>query len=282
MTILGGMRRRIPFVAALLALLMAAPLASGAAGGSTAGNGTLRVCADPDYLPYSTRDGRGFENKIALAVGHALGQPVTFYWDSMRGPGGFDQFLQHTLRANHCDVVMNVPYASDNLEVTRPYYISSYVFVFPKAKHYDITSMDSPALKNLRIGFETDTPAENGLKLRALIIHADPYNIGDEQGQSPAAILDSLKTGKIAVAVTWEPSIGYFLRSRPDLTVVPVPNSRSQGSPEQYVFPMSMATRPGDKVLAAKLERVIAQHKAELNAILNQYGVRLYQPSASS
>jgi mxaJ protein len=95
-------------------------------------------------------------------------------------------------------------------------------------------------------------------------------------------MLDSLKTGKIAVAVTWEPSIGYFLRSRPDLAVVPVPNSRSQGSPEQYVFPMSMATRPGDKALAAKLERVIVQHKAELNAILTEYGVRLYQPSASS
>lgn len=278
---LGGMRRRISFVAAL-ALLIAAPLSGGAATGAAHGNGTLRVCADPDYLPYSTRDGRGFENKIALAVGHALGEPVTFYWASMRGPGGFDQFLQQSLRANHCDVVVNVPYASDNLEVTHPYYISSYVFVYPKAKHYDITSMDSPALKSLRIGFEADTPAENGLKLRALILHADPYDVGDQEGESPATILDSLKTGKIAVAVTWEPAVGYFLRSRPDLAVVPVPNSRSQGSPEQYVFPMSMATRPGDKALAAKLERVISQHRAELTSILNEYGVRLYQPSASS
>ncbi|HTJ25952.1 MAG TPA: transporter substrate-binding domain-containing protein [Candidatus Limnocylindria bacterium] len=274
-----GLRRRALLAAALLSLSVAAPLPGGAAiGGSSS---TLRVCADPDYMPYSARNGGGFENKIALAVGRALGEPVTFAWAPMRGPGGFDGFLRETLRAGKCDVLMDVPYASDNLKVTRPYYISSYVFVFPKAKHYDITSMDSPALKNLRIGFEADTPAEMGLKLRALILHADPYEIGDEEGVSPAKILDGVQSGKIAVAVTWEPSIGYFLRQRPDLAVVPVPNSRSQGSPEQYVFPMSMATRPDDGALAAKLERVISQHKAELDAILSAYGVRLYQPPAS-
>jgi mxaJ protein len=281
MIALFGQRRRALLAAALLGLSIAAPLPGGAAIGGAGSQGALRVCADPDYLPYSNRGRGGFENKIALAVGHALGQSVTFTWAPMRGPGGFDGFLRDTLRANRCDVVMDVPYASDNLKVTRPYYISSYVFVFPKAKHYDITSMDSPVLKNLRIGFEADTPAEMGLKLRALITHADPYQIGDEDGVSPAQILDGVQSGKIAVAVTWEPSIGYFLRTRPGLTVVPVPNSRTQGSPEQYVFPMSMATRPDDGALAAKLERVITEHKAELDSILSAYGVRLYQPSAT-
>ncbi len=267
-------RRGLPALGALLALLVAS-LSGGAARG--AGDaGTLRVCADPDYLPYSTRDGRGFENKIAEAMGRALGRKVSYTWASTRGPGGYDRFLRTTLRAGLCDLVVDVPYASNDLTVTRPYYVSSYVFVYPKAKHLDITSMDSPALKTVRIGFETETPAETGLKLRALIVHADPFEIGDEAGASPALILDALRAGKIAVAVTWEPSIGYFLRSRPELTVVPVPNSRSQGSPEQYVFPMAMATRPGDTVLAPQVERAIAQHKAELQAILNSYGVKLY------
>ncbi len=266
-------------LAALLALL-AASLSGGAARGAS-GAATLRVCADPDYLPYSTRDGRGFENKIALAMGRALGEPVAFTWASTRGPGGFDQFLQHTLRAGLCDVVVDVPYASANLTVTRPYYVSSYVFVYPKAKHLDITSMDSPALRNVRLGFEAETPAETGLKLRALITHADPFQVSEEPGTSPATILDAVQSGKITVAVTWEPSIGYFLRSRPGLAVVPVPNSRSQGSPEQYVFPMAMATRPGDTVLAPRLERAIAAHEAELTAILTAYGVRLYQPAGT-
>lgn len=265
---------RLRILGAAFALL-AASLSGGAARGASDG-GTLRVCADPNYLPYSTRDGRGFENKIAEAMGRALGRKVSYTWASTRGPGGYDRFLRTTLRAGLCDLVVDVPYASNDLTVTRPYYVSSYVFVYPKAKHLDITSMDSPALKNVRIGFETETPAETGLKLRALIVHADPFEIGDEAGTSPALILDAIQAGKIAVAVTWEPSIGYFLRSRPQLAVVPVPNTRSQGSPEQYVFPMSMATRPGDTVLAPRIERAIAQHKAELEAILNSYGVKLY------
>ncbi|HTW86105.1 MAG TPA: transporter substrate-binding domain-containing protein [Candidatus Sulfotelmatobacter sp.] len=273
---MSGRIRRIGLLAAALALsLVASPV--GAASG--AGSGVLRVCADPNYLPFSSRSGGGFENRVALAVGKALGEPVRFTWQTERGPNGFDGFLRQTLRAHKCDVLMDVPYAIDGLAVTHPYYVSSYVFVYPRAKHYDITSMDSPELRSLRIGFETDTPAETGLKLRTLITHATPFEIGDEDGTSPAEILDAVERGTVDVAVTWEPSIGYFLRSRPNLEVVAVPNARSQGSPEQYAFPMSMATRPDDHTLAARLDQVIANHSAELTGILAQYGVRLYRPS---
>jgi len=260
--------------AALFALVVSAPL-SGGAESATA----LRVCADPDYMPYSSRDGSGFENKIAIAVGHALGKPVQFVWESTRGSGGFDQFLHRTLYAHRCDVVIDVPYASTGLAVTRPYYVSSYVFVYPRAKHYEITSMDSPALRDLRIGFETDTPAETGLKLRALITHATPFETADEPGSSPAEMLDALRSGKIAVAITWEPAIGYFLRSRPGLDVVAVPNGRTQGSPEQYAFPMAMATRPDDHALQHQLDGVVANHRDQLRGILTAFGVKLYQPT---
>src|ERR1700726_3201772 len=129
----------------------------------------LSVCADPDYLPYSNRAGEGFENKIATAVAKALGEPLEYTWASHRGHGGFTQFLSTTLDARKCDVVMSIPYGSREELTTRPYYISSYVFVFPKSKKYDITSMDSPALKRLKVGFERETPAEDALKMRGLV-----------------------------------------------------------------------------------------------------------------
>jgi ABC-type amino acid transport substrate-binding protein len=91
----------------------------------------LRVCADPDYLPYSNRAGEGFENKIAEAVAKALGATVEYTSASYRGRGGFPQFLATTLDANKCDVVMNIPYGSREELTTRPYYVSSYVFVRP-------------------------------------------------------------------------------------------------------------------------------------------------------
>src|SRR6266404_2995526 len=121
----------------------------------------LNVCADPDYLPFSNRTGDGFENKVALAIAQTLGEELKYTWASTRGHGGFPQFLSSTLDAKKCDVIMSVPYGSREELTTRPYYTSSYVFVFPKSKGYDIASMDSPALKRLKVGFERETPAED-------------------------------------------------------------------------------------------------------------------------
>jgi len=90
----------------------------------------LRVCADPDYLPFSNRASEGFENKIAQAVAKALGQPLEYVWAGTRGRGGFPEFLSLTLDAKKCDVVMGLPYGNREELTTQPYYISSYVFVF--------------------------------------------------------------------------------------------------------------------------------------------------------
>ncbi|GAC1303277.1 MAG: substrate-binding domain-containing protein [Vulcanimicrobiaceae bacterium] len=238
----------------------------------------LRVCADPDYMPFSNKAGAGFENQVAAYVAKAMGSKLVYRFATTRGPGGFDQFVHEELNARKCDVVMDVPYASDNVLTTHSYYISSYVFVYPKAKHYDITSMDSPVLKDLKIGFEADTPAENGLKLRTLILHAVPFDSADSPSGSPTEMLDAVGS-KVQVGVTWEPAVGYFLKTRPQLAIVAVPNSRSQGSPEQYAFPMSMGVRAGDKQLQARLNAVIDAHKSEITAILSRNGVRLVKPN---
>ena len=234
----------------------------------------LTVCADPDYLPYSNRAGEGFENKIAGAVANALGETVEYTWASTRGHGGFTQFLSSTLDARKCDVVMSIPYGSREELTTRPYYISSYVFVFPKSKKYDLTGMDAPVLKRLKVGFERDTPAEDGLKIRGLIPGiAVPFDVSDEGSESPAIMLTALKDGKIDVLITWQPAVSSFLRVNPDLEVVVVPNTRALGAPEQYSFPMSMGVREGNDALKKRLDDVIEKHQAELTSILSESGV---------
>ncbi|GAC1300027.1 MAG: substrate-binding domain-containing protein [Vulcanimicrobiaceae bacterium] len=238
----------------------------------------LRVCADPDYMPFSNRAGAGFENQVAAYVAKAMGAKLVYRYAATRGPGGFDQFVHEELYGHKCDVVMDVPYASDNVLTTHSYYVSSYVFVYPKAKHYDITSMDSPVLKDLKIGFEADTPAENGLKLRTLILHAVPFDSADSPSGSPTEMLDAVGN-KVNVGVTWEPAVGYFLKTRPKLAIVAVPNSRSQGSPEQYAFPMSMGVRAGDGATRDRLNAVIDAHKNDITAILTRNGVRLVKPN---
>jgi mxaJ protein len=238
----------------------------------------LRVCTDPDYLPYSNRAGEGFENKIAVAVAKDLGEQLEYVWGSYRGKGGFPEFLSRTLEANKCDAVMNIPYGSREELTTRPYYISSYVFVFKKDKNYNLTSMDSPVLKEVKIGFEEGTPVEDGLKMRGLLAKAIPFDVGEKDGKSPSTMLDAVESGRVDVMITWQPAIGAFLNQHPELEVIPVPNGRSLGPPEQYVFPMSMGVRAGDEALQKALDDVIAKHQDELTSILSQGGVRLYTP----
>jgi len=241
----------------------------------------LRVCADPNYLPFSNSAGQGFENKIAQATAQMLGRKLVYTWASMRTEGGFEQFVHETLGARKCDLIVDVPYATGGLTTTRPYYVSSYVFVFKKSKDYDLTSMDSPVLHHVRIGYEADTPAEGGLKLRALTPGNVPFQVGEEEGASPAVMISAIEQNRINVGITWEPAIGYYLRSHPDMQVVTVPNSRSQGSPEQYSFPMAMGLRPDEDPLRKQLDAVIQQHKPALEAILQKYGVKLFTPEGT-
>jgi len=254
----------IPVAAAGLWLLLAGPAKA------------LKVCADPDYLPFSNRAGEGFENKVATAVAKILGEPLEYTWASHRGRGGFTQFLSSTLDAKKCDVVMSIPYGTREELTTRPYYISSYVFVFPKAKNYTILNMDSPTLKRLKVGFERDTPAEDGLKIRGMVPgFAVPFDVSDVGNESPATMLAALKEGKIDVLITWQPAISAFLRNYPEMEVVGVPNGRTLGAPEQYSFPMSMGVREGDAALKKRLDEVIEKHQGELTAILAENGVSL-------
>lgn len=233
----------------------------------------LSVCADPDYLPYSNRSGAGFENKIAGAVARFLNEPLRYTWASQRGHGGFPQFLSSTLDAKKCEIVMSIPYGSPEELTTRPYYVSSYVFVFDKGKKYDITSMDSPVLKRVKVGFERETPAADALKLRGMVSDAIAFDVADDSTESPSSMLAALKTGKIDVLITWQPAISALLRSSPNLQVVPVPNERALGVPEQYEFPMSMGVREGDDELKNRLNEVIENHGADLAAILADSGV---------
>ena len=242
----------------------------------------LRVCSDPDYMPYSDRAGNGFENKIAAIVGKALGRPVEYYWTPTRAADEYGEYLHRTIEAGKCDLLVDVPYGMVQVETTRPYYISSYVFVFKRSAGYDLTSLDSSVLHSVKVGYEVETPVEDGLKLRALTIGAKPFMTADDPDASPGRIVNAIEAGQINVGLTWDPAVGYFLKAHPDLAVVIIPNARSQGSPEQYSFPMAMATRSNDPRLHAEVEHVIATHQAQLTAVLREYNIRFFIPGGGT
>src|SRR4051812_20451880 len=82
-----------------------------------AGETELRVCADPDNLPYSHEDGSGFENRIAKLVAEDLHAKLTYTWYPQRRG-----FVRRTLNERLCDIVIGVPTALELVRTTTPYY----------------------------------------------------------------------------------------------------------------------------------------------------------------
>lgn len=258
---------------ALACTTAALPVAHAA---DTPSGGKLKVCADPNYLPYSNRDGNGFENDVAQFVAQKLGATVDYTWADSRGHGGFDEYLSRNLDSGHCDVVMNMPYGNQEELTTDPYYVSSYVFISKKAKGYDLDSLNSPDLRKLKIGFEADTPVEDGLQIRGMVSTAKSYDVGGDSGTSPRSVLEDVENGTIDVMITWQPAIGAYLKDFPDLAVSALPNTRATGSPEMYSFPMSMAVRKDDQALKGRLDALIKNNGPQLHAILKRHGVEIF------
>src|SRR5829696_5572387 len=88
-----------------------------------AGARELRVCADPNNLPFSNERGEGFENKIIALLAEELRATVAYtWWAQRRG------FVRSTVKAGLCDLVPGVPFGFEMLRTTQPYYRSTYVF----------------------------------------------------------------------------------------------------------------------------------------------------------
>src|SRR4051794_38326019 len=103
----------------------------------------LTICADPQNPPFSTREGTGFENKIAKAIAVELHQPVRFHWQRM-GRG----FVREVVNKGACDAVIAVPVGMRGLLVTTPYYRSTFVFVTRRTER-TLTSLDDPRLAHM-------------------------------------------------------------------------------------------------------------------------------------
>ncbi|HEV7512028.1 MAG TPA: quinoprotein dehydrogenase-associated putative ABC transporter substrate-binding protein [Candidatus Acidoferrum sp.] len=228
----------------------------------------LRVCADPNNMPFSSRDQAGFENRIAALVAQDLNARLTFVWQRM-GRG----FVREYLDKAQCDLVIGIPTNYRPLLTTSPYYRSTYVFVSRRSDPV-IPSLDSPALHGLKIGVqvldEEYTPPGEALARRGLqgaILGFDTIGDGAE------SIVQAVTNQKVDVSIVWGPLAGYFARKIGlDLTVTPVePKVDPPDLP--FTFAISMGVRKGNFALRDQLEKILLDRGPDIRAILDEYGV---------
>ena len=247
----------------------------------------LRVCQDPNNLPFSNTRGEGIENRIAEVFGKALGLPVAYYSFPQRLA-----FIRNTLRYKlpgqdyPCDIVMGVPAGFDQVSATKPYYRSTYAMVFAKGKGLDgvkssadFLALDRAKLNALRIGVYDRSPASDWLSKHGLVDRGVPYKMMDADPQQyPGQIIENdLAADKIDVAIVWGPIAGYFAKrvKSPQLTVVPMKSEPGV----RFDYPMAMGVRYGEREWKQQVESLLESRRAEIQAILEEYGVPLVDES---
>ena len=242
----------------------------------------FRVCADPNNLPFTNQRGEGFENKIAELIARDLHQPVEYTWFAQRRG-----FFRNTLREGRCDVVMGAPEKFERALSTEPYYYSSYVFVSRKDRKLNVTSLDDPILKDLKIGVQMigddalNTPPAHALADRGIIQNVVGYTVYGEytDPNPPSRIIDAVANRDVDIAVVWGPLAGYFASKQSvPLDVRPLEPDSNAKLP--FAFGISMAVRYGEDEFKEKLETILLKENVAITKIMDRYHIpRVPEPA---
>ena len=233
----------------------------------------LRVCADPNNMPYSNQQEQGFENKIAQRAAEVLGDTLEYTWWSQRR-----SFVKHSLNEGRCDVVLGIPASLPDLDATKPYYRSTYVFVSRQDRKLELININDSRLARMRIGIsmigDDYAPPAFALARRGITQNIIGFSSFGAYGESEPGrkIIDAVDRGEIDIAIVWGPFAGYFAKNAKNgLTMAPVEPPEVLGVP--FTYAIAMGVRKGDSALLARLNMVLDREAAEIRQILVDYGV---------
>ncbi|MGD1926798.1 MAG: substrate-binding domain-containing protein [Paracoccaceae bacterium] len=251
-----------------LALLATAPQAP-AQTSDLVSQTRLRVCADPANMPFSNKEGEGFENKIAELLAAKLERPLEYTW--------FPQalgFVRRTLGANRCDLIIGFAQGHELVLNSNHYYTSSYVVVTkPDSPLAAVDRITDPALQGKRIGVMAGAPPATHMARNGLIGKAKGYRLMvDRRVESPAEqAISDLQSGETDAAILWGPIGGYFAKQQ-GLTATPL--LLEEGAPRLF-YRITLGVRQGELKWKRELNKLIRRNQTEIDAILTEYGVPL-------
>lgn len=235
----------------------------------------VRVCAEPNSLPYSNKQQEGFENRIAEIIAEELEARLSYIWLPQPHTRARDLFIQE----GRCDLVMGIPDGHTGFLTSLAYYRTTYVFVYRDGEPYEIDSFDDPDLADLQIGIQISggsmSPTSYALAKRGLVQNQLSFGPTFDQPDPLAGIIEAVSKRKVDVAVAWGPVAGYFARKQPGtLKLVPVqPQIDTPFIP--MVASISMGVRISDEALRNELDVALARRWTDIQTVLREYGVPL-------
>ncbi|MGB9041526.1 MAG: quinoprotein dehydrogenase-associated putative ABC transporter substrate-binding protein [Pseudolabrys sp.] len=237
----------------------------------------LTVCADPGNLPLSDIKEEGFQNKMAEVLGDALGAHVTFNWRPFIERG----LTRQTFDQGMCDVLFDMPANYGPMLTTFPIYKTPYVLVYRNDKGLNLTGLDDPKLKDLKIGVFQTSGLRAALAKRGIVDNVT-LQVQSHDGDlvpehQPWHVIQDVTDGKLDVAGVFGPFAGWRVTQKHEpLTILPV-NLQDDTVPLE--FDLAIGVRKTDAFLKYMLEFALDDKKDEIEKILRDYGVPLVQCS---
>jgi polar amino acid transport system substrate-binding protein len=217
----------------------------------------LKVCADPDNLPFSKSEGpeRGLYVELAELVAKKLdATPVQYTW-------WLTYFQRRALRntAGDCDAVFALPtdadYKARGLQKTPAFLNVSYAVV--AAPTFQFSSLNDLKGKRLGVQYQT-TPHILFSQLDGFTYTT--FRTSDE-------LFEALAKGTVDAALMWGPVAGYENKSKyaSRWKVTPLTGADMNGQ-------VSVAVTRDKPALAKDIETALASLKVEIVALEDKYG----------
>ena len=278
------MKKQTSIYLALLCLVMAGLHES------QAEDKPLKVCSAENEMPYSNKDGEGFENKLAKFIAQQLGRKLEeVSWNDPR------YFIRDFVDKGLCDVVMGVDKGDPRLLTTEPYYRSGYVFISRSKDGLDLQNWDSEVIRKVqKIVFVPATPAET--MMRAIGRYNDMFNyqqelVGYKSKRNEYVkyetdkLVNEVSSGKAELAVLWGPAAARYVKASSTpltMTVIPDNNKRADGQKVGFHYSTSIGVRKGETALLAELNKIIKNKQSEIGELLAAEGIPLLNESGST
>ena len=242
-------------------------------GSAAAGDWELKVCVDPDNLPFSNKAGEGFDNKIAEILAADLNADLTYVWlPDLRG-----RTRQRLIQAGECDMVMGVLDGQPGFLTSYAYYRTGYVFVYPRTASFTVASLDDPVLHDLRVGVPGGAkivPPSLALGSRGVVANQVHFTDRRDEGARHMPVLEGLRAGKVDLAIAWGPQAGAFAKEVGGMTVAPVqPEIDAPFIP--MIASLTIGVRPEDEGLRDNLDLALSRTWDKTRAVLAEAGVPL-------
>ena len=224
----------------------------------------LRLCADPDNLPFSSdrAENPGIYREIGRAIAQELNRPLTEVW--YRTNFG-KRATRVTLLAKQCDFSVGLPGDSDfmgpALIFSRPFMKAGYALVLKKPA----TVSSWADLNGKAIAVQQNSTPQNFLATKDNITMVTELN--------PEETVKAVASGAADAAFVWAPTAGYVNKTlySDSFNIIPVDGAGMQ-------WPVAVAFGKRDGALRDAVNGVLNRISAKVDDLKVKYGFPAGEP----